>query len=359
VALAVNFALPVNLNYRSLDAIRPVHLQGGETIAVPEGTASSWVLVGQSSSVFLLLFLVDATRTAWRSGDRRRAAVVGGSAIACVILAAGHFALVNHGILRSPFLISVAYLGIVAAMAWRRSAPGASPSRRNSTSTSRTGTRSARASRRNPSNPDRGRVSASKAAVVSGPPLFLSAAILPRGALPAGGAPMKKVFGVLFGVVLVTSLAIGAVIFYTDLRAPRGLTVGALYVLPILVSLLADNRKLTLSLAILFSVLVAVGYASSKDIGVPSWIVMSDRIITVMTIWIAAVLGLEMTTAKRRIREMGRLMTICMWTKQVRVEGEWVPIERYLTDYLGVKLTHGISQEAAERILREEGLEGR
>ncbi len=170
---------------------------------------------------------------------------------------------------------------------------------------------------------------------------------------------MKKFFGVLFGVSLISSLAIGAVIFYTDLRAPRGLTVGALYALPILISLLADNRKLTLGLAVLFSIFVVVGYMFSSDVGVPSWIVVSDRIITVLVVWITALLGLEMTVAKRRIRDMGRLLTICMWTKQVRVEGEWVPVEKYLTDYCGIKLTHGISQEAAEQILREEGLDGR
>ena len=170
---------------------------------------------------------------------------------------------------------------------------------------------------------------------------------------------MKKVFDTLFGVSVVLALAIGAVIFYCDLRAPRGLTVGALYVLPILVSLLADNRKVTLWLAVLFSVLVGAGYWFSADIGVPSWIVVSDRIITVLTIWVAALLGIEITIAKNEIRKMGRLLTICMWTKQVRVDGEWIPVDQYLSKHLGVELTHGISREAAEKILREEGLDGR
>jgi hypothetical protein len=170
---------------------------------------------------------------------------------------------------------------------------------------------------------------------------------------------MQKVFGILFGVAVVSSLAVGAVIFYADLRAPRGLTVGALYVLPLLISLLADSRKVTFLLAALFSVLVVLGYVFSHDVGVPGWIVISDRIITVLAIWVTAVLGLEMTTAKRRLRDMGRLLTICMWTKQIRIEGEWISIERYLTEYCGIRLSHGISKEAAEEILRDEGLAGR
>lgn len=170
---------------------------------------------------------------------------------------------------------------------------------------------------------------------------------------------MKKVFGILFGVSVASALAVAAVIFYADLRAPRGLTVGALYVLPLLISLLADSRKATLGLAALFSVLVLVGYELSADIGVPHWIVVSDRLITVLAIWVTAVLGVEMTVAKDRIRALGRLLTICAWTKQVRVAGEWIPIERYLTEHVGLRLTHGISKEAAEQILREEGIESR
>ncbi len=170
---------------------------------------------------------------------------------------------------------------------------------------------------------------------------------------------MKKIFDTLFGLSVVIALAVGAVIFYCDLRAPRGLTVGALYVLPILISLLADSRKTTLWLAVLFSALVGVGYWLSHEVGVPSWIVVSDRIITVLTIWVAALLGIEITMVKQEIRKMGRLLTICMWTKQVRLDGEWIPVEDYLTKHCGIELSHGISKDAAEKILREDGLDGR
>lgn len=170
---------------------------------------------------------------------------------------------------------------------------------------------------------------------------------------------MKPIFRILFNVSVLLSLAVAAVIFYCDLRAPRGLTVGALYVLPILISLLADSRKTTLWLAALFTALVLVGYRFSADVGVASWIVVSDRIITILTIWVTALLGIEITIVKQEIRRMGRLMTICMWTKQVRVDGEWIPVEEYLTKHVGLELSHGISKDAAEKILREEGLDGR
>ena len=80
-----------------------------------------WTLIGQISLLLLLIFLVDATITVWRRGDRRRAAVVGGSAIFFITLALGQSALVIWGIIRSPFFISFPYLGIIAAMGYELS----------------------------------------------------------------------------------------------------------------------------------------------------------------------------------------------------------------------------------------------
>ena len=105
---------------------------------------------------------------------------------------------------------------------------------------------------------------------------------------------------------------------------PRGLTVHALYVLPLLISVLADDRRLTLGLAALFTILIVLGYVLSPLGGVPNWIVVWDRVITVLVVWITAVLGTEMSSAKRQIRDMGKLLVMCAWTKQVKVEGNWV-----------------------------------
>ena len=116
LALALNFLFPPNLNYRSVRAMVPVWIWG-DKFYTAEGEVSPLVRVGQLSSVLLLVFLVDATRTAWKQGRRRRALVVGGSSIVFVVLAAAHVALVNEGLLRTPYFISLAYLGIVAAMA--------------------------------------------------------------------------------------------------------------------------------------------------------------------------------------------------------------------------------------------------
>ncbi|MEO6054099.1 MAG: response regulator [Chthoniobacterales bacterium] len=43
------------------------------------------------------------------------------------------------------------------------------------------------------------------------------------------------------------------------------------------------------------------------------------------------------------------LLTICAWTKQVKVgPDEWVPIDEFLHEQMGLRLTHGISPAAAK-----------
>ena len=44
------------------------------------------------------------------------------------------------------------------------------------------------------------------------------------------------------------------------------------------------------------------------------------------------------------------LVTVCAWTKQVRVGNEWKSLEDFLTERLHLRLSHGISDEAVGRM---------
>jgi PAS domain S-box-containing protein len=61
--------------------------------------------------------MIDATRTVWLSGDRRRA-VICGSTVLFLVAATSNAAAIHAGLIRSPYLVSVAYLGILAAMSY-------------------------------------------------------------------------------------------------------------------------------------------------------------------------------------------------------------------------------------------------
>lgn len=49
----------------------------------------------------------------------------------------------------------------------------------------------------------------------------------------------------------------------------------------------------------------------------------------------------------RRLQELETFITICAWTKRVKYEGRWVPFEEFLEKRFRLKLSHGISEEAA------------
>lgn len=55
----------------------------------------------------------------------------------------------------------------------------------------------------------------------------------------------------------------------------------------------------------------------------------------------------------RRVREIEKLITVCAWTRQVRWRGHWVSFEEYLAKRFRLHCTHGICEEAAEKLLVE------
>jgi two-component system, LuxR family, sensor kinase FixL len=118
LSLILNFLLGQNLNYWEITRLQPVHFLG-ETVSVAgQGVPNHWMLVGQTTYLLLLVFVVDATLTAWRRSDRRRALVVGGSVIFFVIAATGEATAVLWQAVRWPITASLPALGTVAAMAY-------------------------------------------------------------------------------------------------------------------------------------------------------------------------------------------------------------------------------------------------
>lgn len=120
VALAINFALPPNLNFREVTAVQHLRFLG-ETVSVPEGVVSSWTHLGELSSLLVLAFVVDASIALWRAekaAGRRRAVVIGGSIVFFILIAAGVGAMIHTKAVHWPYLISIPFLGVIAAMAF-------------------------------------------------------------------------------------------------------------------------------------------------------------------------------------------------------------------------------------------------
>ena len=69
---------------------------------------------------------------------------------------------------------------------------------------------------------------------------------------------------------------------------------------------------------------------------------------------VTAVLSILLLRLIFQVRKLqAGLVSVCAWTKQVRLHGEWVPVDTYLADRFGLNITHGISKKAAEKLLSE------
>jgi PAS domain S-box-containing protein len=120
LALILNFVLSPNINYRTVTALRHMPFLR-EPVSVPVGVPNPWMLVAQFSLLLLVIFVVDATITVWRRGNRRQALVVGGSIVLLVVLASAQAVAMTWGIMATPLTVSLFYLIFVAAMAYELS----------------------------------------------------------------------------------------------------------------------------------------------------------------------------------------------------------------------------------------------
>ncbi len=55
----------------------------------------------------------------------------------------------------------------------------------------------------------------------------------------------------------------------------------------------------------------------------------------------------------RRLYQLEGLIKVCAWTQRVQWEGQWIPFEEYLAKRFNLHCTHGISDEAAQRLGQE------
>jgi PAS domain S-box-containing protein len=114
--LIINFVSPHSLVYREILALRRVSLPWGEQFTLAEAVLNPWRIVADLTSLLILVYFVDASLRLIRKGDRRRALVIGGSAVFFIILGGIHTPLVDAGTIRMPYILTFAFLAIIIAM---------------------------------------------------------------------------------------------------------------------------------------------------------------------------------------------------------------------------------------------------
>ena len=114
--LLVAFLVWGNVNYLEITSLRHVPFLG-DSVTVFKGIRNPWMLFGYATMLLILIFVADASVTAWRRGERRKALTIGGSVEFFLALGTVEAALVHWAQLPIPVLVVPFYLGLVVVMA--------------------------------------------------------------------------------------------------------------------------------------------------------------------------------------------------------------------------------------------------
>jgi two-component system sensor kinase FixL len=118
--LVLDFTVGQNLNF--LEVTRLDHVRFlGEFVAIAKGVPNPCMLLGYLNLVILIIFLVDATVTACRQGNRHHALPVGGSAVFFILFSTVQSLLRFYEIVRLPYVGTVSFMGLVAVMGYELS----------------------------------------------------------------------------------------------------------------------------------------------------------------------------------------------------------------------------------------------
>ena len=119
LGVLVNFLHPYSLTFSSIDELRRLPAFWGELFTVPSGTENPWKFVADMASVLILVYVADATLRSWRRENQREALIIGSGILFFIIAAGIHTPLVDAGIVHTPYMISFAFLAIVATMSYQ------------------------------------------------------------------------------------------------------------------------------------------------------------------------------------------------------------------------------------------------
>ncbi len=144
-------------------------------------------------------------------------------------------------------------------------------------------------------------------------------------------------------------------IFALALLLPLGVAVGVLYTTLVLLAMWSPHRRFILLVAAVVSVLTVLDFFLSP--GEANWMAISNRLLSLFTIWIAAVLSfllkrdqegrerliLDLQGSLDHIKTLRGLLSLCVSCKKVRNgQGYWKSLDAYVSERSEAQITHGI-----------------
>ena len=119
ITLVVNFMSPGGNVFSEITELARYETFWGESFVLANGEIHPLKFLSDLASILILVYLLHASYLAAKNGRRRRAFVVGGGSVFFILLAGVHTPLVDAGLVRTPYMISFAFLAIVGALTYQ------------------------------------------------------------------------------------------------------------------------------------------------------------------------------------------------------------------------------------------------
>ncbi len=146
---------------------------------------------------------------------------------------------------------------------------------------------------------------------------------------------------------LTAALALTAAVFGVDLFVPLGFAGGVPYLFPLLVSLRSSNPHHTLIVAAAGTALTTVGFLFSPSGGV-LWIVVLNRLLALLVIWVTAILSLKRKRAEMELEKTNAELEERVLTRTARLAA-LAEVTKRLTSGLRLDdVLHSIAVDAAQ-----------
>lgn len=81
--------------------------------------------------------------------------------------------------------------------------------------------------------------------------------------------------------------------------------------------------------------------------------VISTQIMSLVLIVAVALALIFVVVILLRLEKLQQFVTVCAWTGQVRHQGQWVRLDEFLQRQFGMSVSHSLSKEAADKMMRE------
>ena len=81
--------------------------------------------------------------------------------------------------------------------------------------------------------------------------------------------------------------------------------------------------------------------------------VVSGQIMSMVLIVAVAVTLVFILMILLRLEKLQQFVTVCAWTGRVKSQGQWLRLDQFLERQFGISVSHTLSQEAAEKMMRE------